>query len=254
MIETASSTSSAIRQYQQRCFRDYAKDVGLPSPYTYPDGNLIRPLPPVQTVQGGLLIVGAYPSARFESRPATRSAARRLVPVADNLQPFADEQYFDGQQVRTLVSGDGLREHLLNPLGIAFDKCWITDLVKVFLYKEDHVDSCGDACPGFQVPMLRKEYPDLATKSLKWLAEECQLCQPKLVVTLGQEVAQAVTRKWMATADDLLNRPLDHPESIDGWPTLYLPHPDSCRRMPKWRNQIIQRLDKVKSLMSEGQP
>jgi uracil-DNA glycosylase len=86
----------------------------------------------------------------------------------------------------------GLRGFLLDPLEIAFEKCWITDLVKVFLYKPDHLDSCGDACPGVKVPQLRTEFMTLAKKSLAWLREECDLCKPKLVITLGQEVAQAV--------------------------------------------------------------
>lgn len=99
----------------------------------------------MQTATGGLMIVGAYPSARFESRPSvSRPGRQRLVPIADNLHPFAKEEYFDGVRVRRLESGKGIRTHLLEPLGLVADDCWITDLVKVFLYKPDHVDSCGD--------------------------------------------------------------------------------------------------------------
>ncbi len=83
-----STSKNAILAYQQKCYHEYAQYIGLPEPYTYPHGNPIRPLPLVQTAVGGLMIVGAYPSARFESRPSRIPPHRpRLVPVADNLQP-----------------------------------------------------------------------------------------------------------------------------------------------------------------------
>jgi uracil-DNA glycosylase len=248
----AGTGTTAMRRYQQKCHREYADSVGLPRPYTYPDGNPIRPLPPVQITTGELMIVGAYPSARFEARQSDTTKRWRLVPVADNLQPFAEEQYFDGQQVRTLVSGDGLRTYLLEPLGMEVKNCWITDLVKVFLYKKDHVGSCGDVCPNFQVPMLRQQFLVLAKASLKWLKEECELCKPKLVVTLGQEVAQAVSGEMTAKADDLLNRPVCRPESIGGWPTLFLPHPDSCRRMEKWQRNMASRISEIGMQLGKG--
>ena len=253
-IASPTTSQPAIRRYQQKCFREYNASVGLPDPYTYPDGNPIRPVVPVQTARGGLMIVGAYPSARFEARFSARHPKRRrLIPVADNLQPFAEEQYFDGQQVRTLTSGDGLREYLLNPLGLRLEDCWVTDLVKVFLYKPDHVDSCGDATPNFRVPQLRSEFLKLAAGSLKWLCTECELCRPKLVLTLGQEVAQAVTGEHSAKAEDLLKRPVSRLKLIGGWPTLFLPHPDACRRSAKWRQNIDLRLNEVRPLLPTRQ-
>ncbi|MGD0092871.1 MAG: uracil-DNA glycosylase family protein [Planctomycetota bacterium] len=253
------AAEAAIRNYQQDCFRCYLADVGekvepdgiaVPDPYTYPDGNPIRPLPPLHIACGGLMIVGAYPSARFEFRPSKQGRGRhRLVPVADNLHPFAEEKYFDGQRVRTLVSGDGLRDHLLTKLGLRVEDCWITDLVKVFLYKPEHEDSCGDACPGFHVPQLRTSYAKLAKASLPWLVKECALCQPKLVVTLGEEVAQAVSEKEHATADDLLKGDVQHPERLNGVPVMYLPHPDACRRTAKWRKKMADFVKLIRPLL-----
>ena len=254
-----SATESEIREYQQKCFSEYlsiqdAKGKALfPKSYTYPDGNPIRPLPPAQTACGGLMIVGAYPSARFESRPSKqRPGRRRLVPVADNLHPFADETYFDGLRLRVLESAKGLRKYLLCPLRVDAERCWITDLVKVFLYKPEHVDSCGDACPGFPVPQLRTRYAELAQASLPWIKEECGLCRPKLVVTLGEEVAQAVSGERNAKADDLLNRDVQEPEAIGRFPALYLPHPDACRRNPEWREQLRKRRIPLVKKLLEG--
>jgi hypothetical protein len=52
------SLSRTIRTYQQKCHAQYAGAIGLPKPYTYPDGNPIRPLPPVQTAVKGLMLAG----------------------------------------------------------------------------------------------------------------------------------------------------------------------------------------------------
>jgi hypothetical protein len=108
-----SDESRSILDYQQKCFTEYARSIGLPEPYTYPQGNPIRPLPPLQTKTGGLMIVGAYPSARFESRASPSDPRRRrLIPVADNLHPFAKEEYFDGQPRQ-----QELMEYLARPAG-----------------------------------------------------------------------------------------------------------------------------------------
>jgi len=244
--------NNAILAYQQRCCRDYAHSIGLPEPYTYLDGNPIRPLPPVQTAIGGLMIVGAYPSARFESRPSLSQPRRyRLVPVADNLQPFGYEQYFDGLRVRTLESADGLQKYLLTSLLLLFEQCWITDIVKVFLYKPEHTASCGAVHPEFRVPELRSRFRDLARKSLPWLQEECGLCKPKLIVTLGEEVAQVVSGELSASADKLLSRDVRHSTALGSYPTLFLPHPDACRRSEKWRARIEDRIEIIRTTLFE---
>ena len=236
------SVERRILDYQQKCYREYAQSIGLPEVYTYPDGNPIRPLPPIQTAVGGLMIVGAYPSARFESRQSQDQAGRnRLIPVADNLQAFGYEQYFDGVRVRPLESAEGLRKYLFLDLKMSLEQCWVTDLVKVFLYKSAHVDSCRAVHPEFPVPELRSRFRKLGRESLSWLREECDLCQPKLVVTLGQEVAQVVSGELRVSADELLSREGSHPVTLGGYPTLYLPHPDACRRFEKWRKQMAER-------------
>jgi len=245
--------SQAILSYQQRCFREYAASVNLPASYTYPDGNPIRPLPPLQTATGGIMIVGAYPSARFESRPSCDgSGRRRLIPVADNLHPFAKEEYFDGTRVRRLESGEGIRTYLLNEIDTKAEDCWITDLVKVFLYKPDHVDSCGAVMPSFAVQELRSKFMELGRKSLRWIEEECAICKPKLVITLGEEVAQVVSGEQNANADDLLNRPISEPKSVGGYPTLFVPHPDACRRSEKWRTNMKARTALIQELCADG--
>ncbi len=181
------------------------------------------------------MIVGAYPSARFEARPAADgSGRRRLVPIGDNLHPFAEEEYFDGVRLRRLESGYQIRFRLLERLGLNPEQCWITDLVKVFLYKPEHKSSVGAVHPGFNPLILRGKFRTLAENSVSWLKQECDLCQPRLVVTLGEEVAQVIGVAARARADDLLTREIGPADSLGGWPVLHLPHPDACRRSDKW--------------------
>ncbi len=194
------------------------------------------------------MIIGAYPSARFESRQSPKTGHRRLIPVADNLQPFGSEVYFDGTQVRRLESAHGLNEFFLSPLSLTLEACWVTDLVKVFLYKPEHHDSCADAVPGFHAPVLRHKFKDLARDSLKWIQDEYALCRPQIIVTLGEEVARTIHNKPTST-DELLSVNAKHPECFNGTSTYYCPHPDGCRRSPEWRDRMKQIVDRIREEM-----
>jgi hypothetical protein len=125
--------SSPVRNLQQAMLRDYAGSVGLPVDARYFGGARLRPVVPLDTAVGGYFILGAYPSARFES-----VGGENDVPVGDNLGPFEPERYFDGSRVRTQASADELAEFFLAPLEIKRSECWVTDIVKVFLFKEGH--------------------------------------------------------------------------------------------------------------------
>lgn len=246
-----SNSDNLVLKYQQKCFREYMRSVGFPEPYTFPDGNPITPLPPIQTSSGGMMIVGAYPSARFESRPSrNKPGVHRLVPIANNLQPFGFEQYFDGIKVRMLESADGLKKHLLNKVALSLKDCWITDIVKVFLYKPEHVDSCQDVHPDFNITANRHLFKEYAEKSMDWLKEEVQLCSPKFIVTLGEEVAKVVSGKKGASADELLSGEISRSDRLGDYPVLHLPHPEACRRSEKWEMKMAECTKIVKKYIS----
>lgn len=71
------------------------------------------------------MLIGAFPSARFERRD------KMLIPTGDNLSPLGHEEYFDGSEVRTQTSRDSLDKNYFPQLGIDPDKIWITDIIKV---------------------------------------------------------------------------------------------------------------------------
>ena len=47
-------------------------------------------------------------------------------------------------------------------------------------------------------------------------------------------------------ADKLLTTDLKHPERLGCKPSMFLPHPDACRRDPKWRNVLMNQITVIK--------
>jgi hypothetical protein len=173
-----------ITKLRQAILREYALSVGLDADTHYFGGARLRPVVPLDTAEGGVFIVGAYPSARFES-----VGGENDVPVGDNLGPFEPERYFDGTRVRTQLSADELKSFYLEPLGIERRACWITDLVKVFLFKEGHRDKYGRLGASVPAGYHRERFEELAASSVGWLERELVVARPFLVITLGAEVA-----------------------------------------------------------------
>jgi uracil-DNA glycosylase len=103
--------------------------------------------------------------------------------------PFEPERYFDGQRVRTQASADELRDLLFGPLALDRSRCWVTDLVKVFLFKPGHrgkYEALGVVPPlGYE----RERFEELAEAAVPWLESEILMAAPRLLVTLGSEVA-----------------------------------------------------------------
>lgn len=171
------------------------------------------------------MIVGAYPSAKFFTVNGIAD-----VPLADNDAPFSSEIYFDGSRVRTIPSGRELEENYLTPLGIERQMCWITGLVKVFLFKDGHIDRYRRlGASGFVE--TRSRFREFAIKSLPWLAEEIRLAQPKVAFLLGAEVAGVCFELSQKRARETLDGSLRE-LSIAGvtCSVICLPHPGIVMR------------------------
>lgn len=82
-----SGNDLTIREFQRNLFHKYCRTLKLPSTYKYLYGNPVQPVVPLDTHQGGVLILGAYPSAKFAAIQNERD-----VPVADNCGPFSNEE------------------------------------------------------------------------------------------------------------------------------------------------------------------
>ncbi len=174
------------KDYQKKCFAEYKIDIGYPDYYEYLYGNPINVLVPIETATNNVMIVGAYPSAKFFTVKGIAD-----TPLYDNDAPFSNETYFDGSRTRTIPSGQELNDIILKCIGIERQDCWITDLVKVFLFKQGHIDrylKLGKR----DLTENRTMFNDYAIKSLSWLEMELSIAKPYAVILLGLEVISTI--------------------------------------------------------------
>ena len=222
-----------IKDFQRRLYANYKHDLDLPQPYHYLYGNPVQPVVPLDVAQHSVLILGAYPSARFAA-----VAGERDVPLADNCGPFSTERYFDGQRVRTVNSGAALEEAYLEPLGLRRDQCWITNLVRVFLFKPAHIDKYRRPRCHWPPGETRSQLEVYAARGLGWLAEELHVARPRIIITLGAEVAGLLQGvRGRKPRNELLGG--DPQEMrVDGkaYPVIHLAHPGIVMRPATDRN------------------
>lgn len=217
----------AIQNFQQRLYARYKKNLSLPPTYAYLYGNPVQPLAPVETACRSVCIIGAYPPARLATLRGKYEA-----PVADYHAPFPSGLYFDGKQVQSIADADELAVGYLAPLGLHREQCWLTYLVKIFLFRDEHLARyrrLGCAWPEWET---HSRFEALARQSLDWLEEELALARPRLVITLGAEVAGILQNvPGIETGQALLDGNLQ-----DVWlgetvyPTIHLAAPNQVLR------------------------
>jgi hypothetical protein len=221
------SMPHAITSLQQSMLREYAASIGLDGSVHYYGGARLRPVVPLDTAVNGVFILGAYPSARFES-----VGSENDVPVGDNLGPFEPERYFDGTRVRTQKSADELKTFYLELLKIERRACWVTDIVKVFLFKEGHrakYTRLGvTAPPGYE----RERFEELAGRSMAWIERELMVARPRIVITLGAEIAGLLHGVKSQAGRNALLGPTISPVGFGSVevPTVHLAHPGIVMR------------------------
>jgi uracil-DNA glycosylase len=241
--------SQTIQKYQQDCWKQYKSDIGLPENYNYLYGNPVKVHVPVDVATGGLMIVGAYPTAQFNTINSIND-----VPVADHLYPFSNDTYFDGSRVRQVKSGEELEEFFLKKLEYQRNRCWITDLVKVFLFKEGHISKYNQL-NYFGVTENRSDFVKLANLSLSYFSQEVELAKSKAILLLGEEVTSVVMNVSRSKANDLLQEGFQELE-IEGeiYKVIASPHPGILMRggdaSEKWRKISNKQLDELKLFLS----
>jgi uracil-DNA glycosylase len=224
---------TAIQDFQRRLYANYKGDLSLPPTYKYIYGNPVQPVVPLDTAQGGVFIIGAYPSAQFAT-----IGSERDVPVGDNCGPFSTERYFDGSRVRTVASGKELEKAYLAPLGLHRAQCWITDLVRVFLFKEGHLAKYRRLGCSWPEQETRSQFEGFAQQGSHWLGEELALAQPLLVITLGAEVAGILRDvRGQRKRNALLGGDLKELQlGTASYPAIHLAHPGIVMRPASERN------------------
>jgi uracil-DNA glycosylase len=209
-----------ISEYQKDCFNNYKTSIGYPKEYTYLAGTPINVLVPIETAQEKVMIVGAYPSAKFYTINGVSD-----TPMADNDSPFSNESYFDGSRVRTIPSGKELNDVILSRIGVKRSECWVTDLVKVFLFKEGHIKRYRKL--GFEeISENRSLFEEYANKSLPWLIKEIEIANPYVIILLGLEVTKVLFKVTDNVAKSYLDgkvRQIDYEGLTRDF--ICLPHP-----------------------------
>ena len=235
-----------IQQYQKDCFNRYKLSIGYPAQYRYFYGTPINPLVPIETEINKAMIVGAYPSAKFFT-----IKGKANVPIASNDSPFSNEHYFDGSRVRQIPSGKELNELILQNIGLKREDCWITNIVKVFLFKDGHIKKYRELGK-FDIEENRSKFKEYALKSIEWLEIEIEICDPKIIIVLGYEAVKVLFRLSERKAKEYLNGEIIKIE-IKGIERniICLPHPGILMRNTKinpwpdrFKNEISIRVKK----------
>jgi uracil-DNA glycosylase len=226
-----------VEKLLRTIYHDYAKSVGLNEDAAYIFGTPLRPVVPLDRGSDFVFILGAYPSARFIQYRKVSD-----VPAADNLGPFENERWFDGSRVREQPSARELNDHFLNPLKLTREHCWITDLVKVFLFKDGHIDKYKKLCVKYPLGYERNRFNELGALSLPWIKMELTQARPKLVITLGAEVAGILRGVQVGAKQTALLQPEVQEFKIAGMavPVIHCAHPGILMR-PDDRNHWPER-------------
>ena len=212
------SPMNDIDAFRQRLVESYNESAGLPAAYAFGNGTPVHPVLPRETAQSGVFILGAYPTAIFQSRRGG------TIPIANIERPFAPDTR----------AGQELDQQYLAPLGIERVMCWVTNLVRAFLFKPEHIDAYKRLGSTYVPLETRSQFESLACSpaNLTWLDQELQLAAPKVVITLGAEVAGILRGvKSPAKRTELLGGHLQH-FTLGGhsYPCIHLAHPGIIMR------------------------
>jgi len=222
-----------IMEYLKDCYLNYIPGIrkrvtSFPEKYVYPYGNPVQPVLPVQLTQNKIMLIGAFPSARFERKNGF------LIPVADNLSPFAEEKYFDGQEIRIQPSRESLNLNYFPQLQVTIDDLWLTDLVKIYLFPEKHIKNCKEVSPQINFVNTHDMFKAIAEASLDWIKKEIELCDPVLIITLGEIVARVISSDFKTENKNLLNGDINQIKLDKVYKIAHLAHPEIRRLNQEW--------------------
>ena len=233
--------NSGIRKYLKDCYLNYIQSIrqcvtGFPENYVYPYGNPVNPVLPVQLAQKKIMLIGAFPSARFERKNGL------LIPIADNLSPFGEEKYFDGQQIRVQESRERLNQNYFPQMKITVNDLWLTDLVKIYLFPEKHLKNCREIAPHINFVNTHRMFEDIAKASLSWMKNEIELCNPALIITLGEVAARFISSNFETKNKTLLNGSIYQIKFDKVYRIAHLAHPEIRRLNKEWDERTKEAL------------
>ena len=169
-----------IQAYQKKCYRQYKKSIGYPEERSFLWGNPVEVVVPVETATHGVMVVGFHPFAKsYEVKD------QKEVPLYSANFPYSGERYFDGREVRNIGGGEYLDE-VLGKLGVERSSCWITTLIKLYLFNSKDVIKYNKL-GNFKVAPDEFNFKEWGEKSFPWLDAEVALASPKVMLLSGLE-------------------------------------------------------------------
>lgn len=169
-----------IHNYQRKCYRQYKTSIGYPEERTFLYGNPVEVVVPFEVAVGKIMVIGLHPAAKTYD-----VEDQKEVPLYSSSFPFSTEQYFDGKRV---VRTEGSTEltTVLQKLGIAREDCWISTLIKMFLFSSKDV-SKYNKLGSFRAAPDEFNFKEYGAKSLPWIEQELAICEPELIILTGLE-------------------------------------------------------------------
>lgn len=118
------------------------------------------------------------------------------------------------------------------------EQCWITDLVRIFLFKEGHLTKYRRLGCSWPERETRSQFEFFAEQGIDLLSEELQLAKPKIVITLGSEVAGFLQHvKGQKQRNELIGGDIkEFAINNTHFPVLHLAHPGIVMRPESDRN------------------
>jgi hypothetical protein len=174
-----------IHQYQKKLSKEYMDDIKFPNDTSYLHGNPVQTVIPIETAIGKIMVIGPQPAPKVYFVNDIPD-----VPLYDATAPFSVEPYFDGSRVRSSYTGQELSEVILETLEVPREQCWLTSLVKVFLFDDDTVKKYHRL--GKEIKENRSKFADYANKSLKWIRQEIEIANPYAIILLGEQVISSL--------------------------------------------------------------
>jgi len=174
-----------IQQYQKKCSKEYKKSIKFADRPSYLYGNPVNTVIPIETAIGKIMVIGPYAAAKLYFVNDIPD-----VPLYDSNAPFSIEPYYDGSRVRSSFTGQELSEVILETIGISREQCWLSNLVKVFLFDDDHVKKYHRL--GKEINETKSKFQEYANKSLSWTRQEIEIANPYAIILLGAEVISSL--------------------------------------------------------------
>ena len=169
-----------IQGYRKKCYKEYKESIGYPLERSFFYGNPVEVAVPVEVCTGKAMVIGFHPPAKLYD-----VEDQKEVPLYSSNSPFSNEQYFDGKQLVTTSDRKSLHT-VLGRLGISPQDCWVTTLIKIYLFSSKDVVKYNKL-GSYKAAPDEFNFKEYGLKSMPWIQQEINIAGPELLILVGLE-------------------------------------------------------------------